>query len=848
MIYTAATSCAAISSPLTRRRCAAAQRHRLSGGARHDAPAGSPRQRTLLVHPAAEAVPAPHRRQLRIDGGERIRDIPCGVGRAGLEPVARGERGRPERSLLHRTCRRATICWSCAPASQRRPLGLPLTLVALGARRDDAPPAGFDPRLSDGRLLASRSNVPSTFDCQPERTVPSGTGSNGAADQLPRQGLSELSPSDPRSASPRLVPEWTATNAADVGHHPRRAASPMSATSSQLSSRTRSPPRPTSIRRDSAVSLRRHALLVDYHLQRRLQRAHLDPGAGQRRWRAAARGPAPASTARVPGLPPRPHGGFARTATGRRERRAGIRADDDATLYRPTTRSTSTAWSDAAAACRPARCRRRSPGICRTSQSGDILLFEEVLGPDTGERARRGPRPSVRRASLDGERRGRQRQSARRSAAERRWQLQSDHRDRQWQAEDALPFPLCLSVVTDAAHGAVLLANVSIALGNIVLADHGRSIEGEDLGIVPEPTLALAQGGGDRCAPVTPAMLPPRFSPVLANAPLTQAAPLAVDVDALTKVWRLHAGLPASAAMTWSAHDARPAIALDESLGTEHIAWEPEPDLLESSAQATDFVVEIEYDGSAHLRFGDDTNGRRPPSGARFTAALPGRQRERPATWAPTPFHVLAADGGCTGVVQSAARAAAASTRRARDQIRRHAPQAFRRQERAVTAADYEAVRACIPACSAPPRRCAGPAAGTPCSSRRSGSAAASPSPSLLYELAAISSATAWRATTCSQRSGLCLSRTRSAGLRQARLFPQRRRRPALLDALERPRPLPDGRRGLFDPDNFSFGQTVYLSPIYAAARQRARRGLGAGHDLPAPGHRRRPVSWRAAR
>src|SRR5262249_7843571 len=27
------------------------------------------------------------------------------------------------------------------------------------------------------------------------------------------------------------------------------------------------------------------------------------------------------------------------------------------------------------------------------------------------------------------------------------------------------------------------------------------------------------------------------------------------------------------------------------------------------------------------------------------------------------------------------------------------------------------------------------------------------------------------------------------------------------------------GRKGLFFPDNFTFGKTVYLSPIYAAAR-----------------------------
>jgi hypothetical protein len=30
---------------------------------------------------------------------------------------------------------------------------------------------------------------------------------------------------------------------------------------------------------------------------------------------------------------------------------------------------------------------------------------------------------------------------------------------------------------------------------------------------------------------------------------------------------------------------------------------------------------------------------------------------------------------------------------------------------------------------------------------------------------------------------------------------------------------LPNGQKGLFYPDSFTFGQTVYLSPVYAAAR-----------------------------
>src|SRR5262249_1796617 len=41
----------------------------------------------------------------------------------------------------------------------------------------------------------------------------------------------------------------------------------------------------------------------------------------------------------------------------------------------------------------------------------------------------------------------------------------------------------------------------------------------------------------------------------------------------------------------------------------------------------------------------------------------------------------------------------------------------------------------------------------------------------------------------------------------------------ALTDVLGS-RTLRDGTKGVFHPDNFTFGQTVYLSPIYAAARK----------------------------
>jgi hypothetical protein len=40
----------------------------------------------------------------------------------------------------------------------------------------------------------------------------------------------------------------------------------------------------------------------------------------------------------------------------------------------------------------------------------------------------------------------------------------------------------------------------------------------------------------------------------------------------------------------------------------------------------------------------------------------------------------------------------------------------------------------------------------------------------------------------------------------------------ALLEVFSN-RILPDGRRGVFHPDNFSFAQPVHLSPLYAAAQ-----------------------------
>ncbi|MCU1348997.1 MAG: uncharacterized protein JWO56_2027, partial [Acidobacteria bacterium] len=169
-----------------------------------------------------------------------------------------------------------------------------------------------------------------------------------------------------------------------------------------------------------------------------------------------------------------------------------------------------------------------------------------------------------------------------------------------WSASDALPFPLCVSAHFDAGD-----RNVSVVLGNIVLADHGRSTgNGELLPLVPEPNPALALvGAASGCGHPERKQAPLRFTPTLQHDPLTFAA--SIDTAA-----------SASSAMTWSMRDVSPSIGLLDSDGNH---WLPRRDLLASDNLAREFVVEPE-DDQTRLRFGDDRQGRRPDAGMQLTA------------------------------------------------------------------------------------------------------------------------------------------------------------------------------------------------------------------------------------
>src|SRR5262249_14889706 len=94
--------------------------------------------------------------------------------------------------------------------------------------------------------------------------------------------------------------------------------------------------------------------------------------------------------------------------------------------------------------------------------------------------------------------------------------------------EEALTFPLCLSAVTDDEHGGLPVRDVSVALGNLVLADHGRTVSARDPLVVPKPDQALTPAGApaaDPCQRAAFAPPPARSRPPPPPAPASPAPP-----------------------------------------------------------------------------------------------------------------------------------------------------------------------------------------------------------------------------------------------------------------------------------------------------------------------------------
>jgi hypothetical protein len=338
-------------------------------------------------------------------------------------------------------------------------------------------------------------------------------------------------------------------------------------------------------------------------------------------------------------------------------------------------------WSDDDCCLPKGATRATLAGSYPDLHAGDVLVFKEVLGPLTGSEADAdlAHRHAVRLTSVYG---GDDLVTGQKVT------------EVAWGTDDALPFALCLSSVTDAgAH----TPNVSVALGNIVLADHGMTfVEAEDLGTVPEPDPALAPvgGGGCHCTSTEPDLPPARFRPRPLEGPITRTATvtrtqllagsetrarLAFDPDA-----------SAASAFDWDMERVLPAIRLSDDRG---VLWMPKPELLSSDSFAAEFVVEMENDGRASLRFGDDENGMSPGEATQFVAAYRVGNGTPGNIGAEAIVHVtsgtLAGDAGVVEGVTNPMAARGGTDPETLEQVRQYAPAAFRVPQRAVTPDDY---------------------------------------------------------------------------------------------------------------------------------------------------------------
>ena len=756
-------------------------------------PPTAPRQQTLFVKLLRTGF-ALTPDNLHISGGERIRKIAivwCAPATA-LPPQAEAGLVDDVEDLAR------TLVVRTDSSGDHAPYELSL-VAALGS---DQPPAGFDPRLSV-ISFSFKVECPTDFDCAPTCPCPDEPAAQPDIDYLARdyQGFRRLM----LDRLALLTPGWTERSAADLGI---TLVELLAYTADNLAYRQDAIANEAYLATArQRISVRRHARLVDYTLHEGCNArafVHFDV--------VGTAVPLPAGSTlltRSPNLQ-------TVLTPGSFELRQALAAGalvfetaHAATLDEGLNELAFYTWGDEACCLPRGATRATLRGTAPTLATGDILIFEERFSPTafTREDADHAHRWAVRLTEV-------------RRTVDPSGQLFDeppvdgplDVTEIAWDAADALPFALCLTVAARPK------LQVSVAMGNNVLADHGQTQPSEDLGQVPKPIVqALALAATSCCDSVPPAPLPPRFRPVLAQAPLTQgfdlAALLAVPVASNGAWW------PAASLTAIDPRAAMPRIAkLTGKLLSISEDWTAQRDLLASAAEATDFTVEVGDDARARLRFGNDGNGKRPDVDTAFKAIYRVGNGVVGNVGAEAIAHLVSSTSGSFVTVRNPLAAGGGVDPEDIEAVRRDAPQAFRTQERAVTPADY--------------------------------AAAAERRPDVQRAAATFRWTGSWTTvfTTADRFGGLDvdapfknklrdhLERFRMAGVDlevdaprfapldvtlQLCVLPGYFRADVLqaVGGVLSSGVLPDGRLGLFHPDNFSFGQPVYLSRIVAAAQ-----------------------------
>lgn len=633
------------------------------------------------------------------------------------------------------------------------------------------PPTGFDPRLSAVEF-SFKVDCPSDFDCKTDTSCP--------AEKLTEPGLDYLTKDYAgfrRLMLDRLsiiMPDWKERNPADLqialvellayaGDH-LSYYQDAAATEAYLGTARR------------RISLRRHARLLDYFVH---------DGCNARTWvcfEVQKGGGADKQVLKA---------GTMLLTKGPDDDRVTVRSTDleevldlqrpvvfetmhDIKLYSSHNSISFYTWDDFEC-CLPRGSTRATllDDNDLELKKGDVLIFEEVVSPTTGKKADADPAHC---------------HAVRLKQALKKKDILNNKKvmEIEWYEEDALPFPLCLSALVPGSGGSSEVKEISVARGNVVLADHGKTVTNQVL--VP----AAAPAEGD-------------YRPRLQHTDITFAVSYS-DHSAKAKA--------ASAALGQDPHKALPAVWLHEGGET----WSAQRDLLASDRFAPEFVVEVERDGIAQLRFGDDILGKEPAPGFTPSAAYRVGSGRQGNIGAGAIFRVVWDPGGIDAV-RNPMPAVGGRDAETMEEVRQFAPQEFRTQKRAVTEADYARMTQLHPEVQKAAARF-----------RWTGS--------WYTVFVTVDRKGGWEVDS-EFKTGICnhLEQYRMAGydlevngpvfvpldiIMNVCLKPGYFRsnvKETLLTVFSR-YDLPDGRCGFFHPDNFTFGQPVYLSALYQRAME----------------------------
>ena len=665
------------------------------------------------------------------------------------------------------------------------------TLMLVVGEESDLPPSGFDPQLA-AVDFSFKVECPSDFDCAPEIECPPENLPAPLIDYLAKDYSSFRRLMLDRMST--VMPDWKERNEADLGVALVEAIAYDADNLSYYQDAVGTEAYLGTVRQ--RISARRHARLLDYAMH---------DGCNARAWICFdVEGGGGADGLVLDPLTPiltRGQDSTVMVSPDPTKLATLIQTEKPVifeTLHPVTLRSAHNGikfytW-DNTECCLPKGATRATllndPQL--SLQADDVLIFEEVISPQTGFEADADPahRHAVRLTKVVTQEEG------------GNPLVDPLHNtpvaEIEWGMEDALPFPLCISAKIGDGIGAHLLENLSLARGNVVLADHGRSIS--------EPMTLVVDADGN------------------ITRPMLQKAPVAQQGHARDRFGQLVRDAQnepvvfdpqgsAASAMKWEMRDTLPAVQLIEDGDTTR-PWLPRRDLLASNRFDRQFTVEVDNAGDALIRFGDGFHAIKPQADHTYSAVYRVGNGLTGNVGAESLTRVVLSGSGVK-FVRNPLPAVGGLDVESIKQVQLYAPEAFRTQERAITEADYASMAERHPEVQK--------AAAT---LRWTGS---------WYTVFITVDRLGGLAVDADfkKEMGIFIERFRMAGedieinapifapldiVFTVCLQPGYYRAHVKEELLKlfSNRDLPDGRRGFFHPDHFTFGQTLYLSQMIA--------------------------------